>query len=139
METSIKNLTKEEKENVLLVLNEFSEEYKENKKNITGLITAVKELSSKITALPDKTESLNTSSAEVAEVKDILENGIEKIATSVQRISFPVNELYQLSANLDKTTYLLQYPTPQKVVQQHHISKISWVAAGLLLVRNRVC
>ena len=54
MDTTSKNLNKEEKESVLVVLNEFSEEYKSHAKSVNSLVTSVNESSQKITLLLER-------------------------------------------------------------------------------------
>ncbi|MBN8876922.1 MAG: hypothetical protein J0I32_05200 [Sphingobacteriales bacterium] len=71
METGNNKLNKEEKENVLLVLNEFSEEYKANTKVIAALLATVKESSIKINEHLEKKKDEPESIAAIQQVEKL--------------------------------------------------------------------
>lgn len=134
MDTSTKNLTKEEKENVLLVLNEFSEDHKQNTKAINNLISSVKEYTAKINPLLERVEDQSkTEPAVIEELKNTIATGINKMQEAIQRFSFPDAKLHHLSNKLDKNMELLKNPIPQKIIHQHHVPQITWMAVGLLI------
>ena len=134
MDTPIKNFTKEEKENVLLILNEFSEDHKQNTKAINSLVTSVKEYTNKINALLLRAESqLSVESAVTEELKKDTATAINKIQEAIQHFSLPDAKSHQLSNKLDKNIQLLQNPVLQKIIHQHHVPKITWIAAALFI------
>lgn len=134
MDTPMKNLTKEEKENVLLLLNEFSEDHKQNTKAIHSLVTTVKEYTNRINPLLEQVEGQSrTGPVVIEELKNAIATGINKMLDVIQRFSFPDAKFHQLSNKLDKNMELLKNPIPQKIIHQHHVSKITWIAVGLLI------
>lgn len=133
MDTPVKNLSKEEKENVLTVLNEFTEEYKTNAKSVDALACTVKELSEKIALLLERQESPKMENGLVSQFKDLIENAAEKITIMVQGTSLPVNELREQLAQMQKNRLLSESPIPQKIVHHHYVPKIIWLAAGLFV------
>ena len=108
MDTTAKNLNKDEKENVLMVLNEFSEEYKIYSKSVNELISSVEKLSEKIILLLDKRE--NTESENEG-----------------------ANEFKELIGQIEKSSITIQKGISQKIIHHHYISKITWIAAGLFI------
>lgn len=140
METQGKKLTNDEKENVLLVLNEFSENHKENTKAVNNLLTVIKEYTGKTTMLLEKTNNTSgLSVSEINEVTAIIDAGLDKVNTAIQQIAFPKNEMKILEDKLDKNILLLQNPLPQKTVHHHYVSKVTWIAIGLFLALILVC
>ncbi len=141
MEGQVKNLTGQEKENVLLVLNEFSEDYKANTKSLNGLIAAVKECTGRIDMQTERMANLQTSAepGSTNQLHELVDSAIKKMGSAINSISYTVNQLQQLSAKLDKNISLLQNPAPQKIVHHHHVPKIAWIAAGLFVVLVLAC
>jgi hypothetical protein len=133
MDTPVKVLNKEERENVLLVLNEFSEEYKGNSKSIAALITSVKELSEKITSMLERLENSTLENDDPSKLEKLISNGMEKIRAAVKNDALPGNALTELSQQIAQNILLLKNPVPQKNIHHHHVPKISWIAAGLII------
>jgi len=133
MDTPVKNLNKEEKENVLMVLNEFTEEYKANAKSVDKLLSTVNELSEKIIPFLERPDSPKSESEVVNKLEDLIEKGVEKITTMIKGTSLPGHEMQQLLEKMENTRLILQNPIPQKNIHHHHVPKITWIAAGLLL------
>lgn len=129
METNTSKLTREERENVLLVLNEFSESYNENTKAVGELVSSIKECTRQTNMLLQKTSTESPSALFAGE--------IEKIKQLIGAL--PEKQLQQLSQKLDKNLQLLQHPLPQKVVHHHRASKFIWISAGLFLLLSLVC
>ena len=76
MDTNNNKLSKEEKENVLMVLNEFSQEYKANTKTISMLAANVKEYTAKVN------EYLEESKSECVDIPGIQQ--IENLEKSIE-------------------------------------------------------
>jgi hypothetical protein len=141
MGTPEKNLSKEEKENVLLVLNEFSEEYKANTRSVISLATSIKEYMSKIDELTDRVDKQSSGLGfeEASQLKRAIEVGVERIIDAVNGISIPEKKLRELAVMLDTTILFLKSPIPQKVIHQHHVPKLVWITAGLFIILALVC
>jgi len=60
--------------------------------------------------------------------------GIEGLRTDVQKKSLPENKMDKLFERLAKSIKLLENFVAQKIIQDHHISKIIWAAVALFLV-----
>ena len=133
MDAPVKNLNKEEKENVLTVLNEFAEEYKTSAKSVDALVSTVNELSEKIAQFLNRPDSPKSESEAVNKVEDLIEKGVEKIKYVVQDTSITGKELRGLLEQMEKNILLFQNPIPQKMIHHHHVPKITWIAAGLFL------
>ncbi len=134
MDTNNNKLNKVEKENVLLVLNEFSEDHKQNTKAINNLVGSVKEYINKINPLLERVvDQSKAEPAVIEELRNTIATGINKMQEVIQRFSFPDTKFHQLSSKLDKNIQLLQNPVLQKIIHQHHVPKITWIAAGLLI------
>jgi len=134
MDTNSNKLSKEEKENVLMVLNEFSEEYKRNTKAISSHFAGVKEYNTKIDSLLERIKDQSkTEPAEIEEVKNDIATDINKILEAIQRFPLPDAKLHHLSNKLDKNMELLKNPVPQKIIHLHHVLKIIWIATGSLI------
>ncbi|TXJ28354.1 MAG: hypothetical protein E6Q24_06130 [Chitinophagaceae bacterium] len=71
MENGNNKLNKDEKENVLLVLNEFSEEYRANAKVIATLLAAVKESNIKINEYLEKKKNEPENIAAIQQVEKL--------------------------------------------------------------------
>ncbi|MEP6728126.1 MAG: hypothetical protein ABJC98_20040, partial [Bacteroidota bacterium] len=134
MDTPVKNLSKEEKENVLTVLNEFTEEYKISAQSVEALVGSVNELSAKIILFLDRPESPKSENEAIAQLEESIANSMEKIAIKVQNTSLPNSELREVLEQMEKNILLFQNPIPQKMIHHHHVPKIIWIAAGLFLV-----
>ena len=119
---------------MLWVLNEFSEEYKENSKSVTALASSVKELSDKITRLLEKPAHAGSENETLSRLEDLITNGMQTINNNVRQISLPEKELRQLSGQLETNMRLLQNPVSPKVIHHHYIPKITWIAAALFIL-----
>ncbi|MEP6726901.1 MAG: hypothetical protein ABJC98_13875, partial [Bacteroidota bacterium] len=53
--------------------------------------------------------------------------------------SFSMDKLDEFGKRLDEGIYFLKLPSQNKVVHQHHVPKIIWIAAGLFIVLALVC
>lgn len=133
MDTHAKNLNKEEKENVLTVLNEFSEEYKGNSKSVAVLVSSVKELSEKITLLLEREETPISKNENYSKLEELISSGIENINSIVRSNALPDDNLRELSQQLEKNILLLKNPLAQKTVHHHHIPKIGSIAIALIV------
>ncbi len=134
MDTPVKNLSKEEKENVLTVLNEFTEEYKISTKSVEALVGSVNELSAKVIVFLDRPDNPKSENEAICQLEELIANNMEKIASKVQDTSLPSNELRSLLGQMEKNRLLFQNPVPQKIIHHHYVPKIIWIAAGLFLV-----
>lgn len=134
MDTPVNNLNKEERENVLTVLNEFTEEYKTHSKSVTALTSSIKDLTEKVVWLLERPENPESKNENVSRLEDLIENGVEKIMTVVQKTSLPEKELRELFGKMEKNSEVIKNPPPQKIIHHHHIPKITWIAAGLFIV-----
>ena len=123
-------------DNILLVLNEFSEEYKTNSRQITELITAVNACSNKLQNLIEKENNLSsgTITVEAETLRTLMDDTAEQIKYSVKQISFPEQSLNTLSEKIAENTLLLKNPGTQKIIHHHHASRLLWVVAGLFLI-----
>ena len=74
METNVNKLNKEEKENVLMVLNEFSQEYKVNAKAISMLAANVKEYTAKVNDLLEKSKTEHTGTPGIQQIQELNES-----------------------------------------------------------------
>lgn len=82
MDTNNNKLSKEEKENVLLVLNEFSQEYKVNAKAISMLTANVKECIAKINEFIEESKKEHTDMPGIQQIEN-LEESIEELKSLV--------------------------------------------------------
>jgi len=53
--------------------------------------------------------------------------------------SFSIDKLDEFGKRLDDSIHFLKLPLQNKVVHQHHVPKIIWIAAGLFIVLALVC
>jgi hypothetical protein len=53
--------------------------------------------------------------------------------------SFSIDKLDEFGKRLDDGIHFLKLPLQNKVVHQHHVPKIIWIAAGLFIVLALVC
>lgn len=78
METNVNKLNKEERENVLMVLNEFSQEYKVNAKTINMLVANVKEYIVKVNEYIEESKKEHTGIPCIQQIEN-LEERIEEL------------------------------------------------------------
>ena len=78
MDTNNNKLSKEEKENVLMVLNEFSQEYKANTKTISMLAANVKEYTAKVNEYLEESKSERVDIPGIQQIEN-LEKSIEDL------------------------------------------------------------
>lgn len=83
MEPTNNKLSKEEKENVLMVLNEFSQEYKVNAKAISMLAANVKEYIAKVNELLERSKTEHTSTPGILQIEN-LEESIEELKSLIR-------------------------------------------------------
>ena len=88
-------------------------------------IDAIKE---KIETLPGNLDALKDLQAQLSSVEK-----------NIQKISFPEKEVRQLSFDLDRATSILQQPLKNEVVNHHHVPRLIWLTAGLLVILCIVC
>lgn len=125
-----KNLTSNEKESVLFVLNEFSERYNESNKNITSLTGEVKEQHGKIQQVIDNQQQQKlTENNTVAVVK----REAEKLGYIISNQNFPTKEIEALRQELSILREQLSEPLIQKLEHHHHVHKII-IATGVLFI-----
>lgn len=125
-----KNLTTEEKETVLFVLNEFTEQYRENTKNMSALMGEIKELNVKVQQAIHHQEQQQRPDNNVPEQ---VKRGFEKLEGIIGRLSFPLKAMHELFQKLSALNQKLSQPLQQKVEHHHHVNKII-VAAGVLFI-----
>ncbi len=125
-----KNLTTEEKETVLFVLNEFTEQYQENIKNMSALMGEIKELNVKVQQIIHLQEQQQRPDNNVPEQ---VKRGFEKLEGIIGRLSFPLKAMHELFQKLSALNQKLSQPLQQKVEHHHHVNKII-VAAGVLFI-----
>ena len=80
-------------------------------------------LEEKIKNIPDYLDDFEQIKKEFTELKAMVGN-----------ISFPVNEMHELSTNLHTSVKLLKLPVQEKVIHHHYIPKLLWVTIGLFLL-----
>ena len=80
-------------------------------------------LEERIKNIPDYFEDFKQIKKEFTELKAMVGN-----------ISFPVNEMHELSANLHTSVKLLKQPVQEKVLHHHYIPKLLWITIGLFLL-----
>ena len=73
MDTNNNNLRKEEKENVLLILNEFSQEYKANIKAINILASSVKEYTVKVNEYIEESKKEHMGEENIQQIEQLKE------------------------------------------------------------------
>ncbi len=81
----------------------------------------------KIKNIPDYTRLMVNLKTKVDELHDAFSS------------SFSINKLDELTKRLDESIYFLKLPPQNKVVHQHHVPKIIWIATGLFIVLALVC
>lgn len=84
----------------------------------------------KIAGLEERLKSIPDHAGEFVQVK----NDLTEIKAIVKRISFPTEEVRELSVNLNASVEILKQPVQNEVRHHHHISKLLWVAIGLLFL-----
>lgn len=135
MNTTEKASSSEEKETLIIMLNNFSEDHRQNTKAVNTLISLVKEQMEKsgqenIDATGDPQLLVSLSSV----ITDEMTTATQKMEKILRDGHIPVVEWKILSSKLTETYNLLESPSPQKVVYQHHIPKLLWITAGLFLL-----
>lgn len=80
-------------------------------------------LEEKIKNFPDHLDDFEQIKKEFTELKAMIGN-----------ISFPVNEMHELSTNLHTSVKLLKQPVQDKVLHHHYIPKLLWITIGLSLL-----
>jgi hypothetical protein len=83
----------------------------------------MEELSAKVNAIVDYTETL-----------DVIVNSADEIKTHLQKTSFPEREMDILCGYLASAIALLKQPVTQKVIHEHHASTILWATIVLFIV-----
>lgn len=135
MNTTEKALSSEEKETLIIMLNNFSEDHRQNIKAVNSLISLVKEQVEKrreenIDAAGDPQLLFSLSSVITDEMKSVTQK-IERILRDGQ---IPVSEWKRFASKLGETYNLLETPAPVKILHQHHVPKLLWITAGLFLL-----
>lgn len=82
MDTNNNKLSKEEKENVLMILNEFSQEYKANTKAMNILAANVKEYTAKVNECLEKSKKDHTGMIGIQQVEN-LEESIKELKSLI--------------------------------------------------------
>lgn len=73
MDTNNNKLSKEEKENVLMVLNEFSQEYKANTKAVNILTASIKEYTVKVNEYLEESKKEYTGGEDLQQIEQLKE------------------------------------------------------------------
>lgn len=73
MDTNNNKLSKEEKENVLMVLNEFSQEYKANTKAVNILTASIKEYTVKVNEYLEESKKEYTGGGDLQQIEQLKE------------------------------------------------------------------
>lgn len=84
----------------------------------------------KIAGLEERLRNIPNNAGEFVQVK----NDLIEIKAIVKRISFPTEEVRELSVNLNASVELLKQPVQTEVLHHHHIPKLLWIAIGLLFL-----
>ncbi|MCD2424343.1 hypothetical protein LQ567_16305 [Niabella pedocola] len=127
MEEKIKT---EEKESVLFVLNEFSERYQENNKNIAALTGEVKEQHGKIQQVIENQQQQKLTENNTAV---IVQKEAERFERIISKQNFPAKEIEALRRELSAVRERLAEPLIQKLEHYHHVHKII-IATGVLFI-----
>jgi hypothetical protein len=80
-------------------------------------------LEERIKKIPDHFDDFERVKKEFTELKSMVAN-----------ISFPVNEMHELSTSLHTSVKLLKQPVQEKVLHHHYIPKLFWITIGLALL-----
>ena len=119
---------KSRSENLELVIESISEDLKSNLEEKGNLVSIVENLKTNISAILENQKSI--SSKNDLEIRSIL-NEFQDIRNHMMRISFPENAINDLSARISENSLLLKHPRETRIIHQHHLPKIIWIAAGL--------
>lgn len=135
MNTTEKALSSEEKETLIIMLNNFSEDHRQNTKAIHSLISLVKEQiegrgQENIDAAADPQLLVSVSSV----ITDEMATATQKMEKVLRDGNIPVGEWKRFTSKLTDTYNLLETPAPVKILHQHHVPKLLWVTAGLFLL-----
>lgn len=135
MNSTEKALSSEEKETLIIMLNNFSEDHRQNTKAINSLISLVKEQmenrgQENIDAASDPQLLVSLSSV----ITDEMATATQKIEKIIRDGQIPVVEWKRFASKLAETYKLLESPPLQKILHHHHVPKLLWVTAGLFLL-----
>jgi hypothetical protein len=84
----------------------------------------------RINELAEKLEHFNRQE----QVLNVVDKKIEAVKSLVEKISFPEEDMRELSGNIVTSVALLKQPMQQKIIHHHHAAKIIWVTAALFLI-----
>lgn len=84
----------------------------------------------KIAGLDEKIKNIREYRDDFEQIK----KEFTELKSMVGKISFPVNEMHELSTNLHTSVKLLKQPVQEKLLHHHYIPKLLWVTIGLLLL-----
>jgi hypothetical protein len=68
------------------------------------------------------------------QVLNVVDKKIEAVKSLVEKISFPEDDMRELSNSMVTSVALLKQPVQQTIIHHHHTPKIIWVTAALFLV-----
>jgi hypothetical protein len=68
------------------------------------------------------------------QVLNLVDSKVDAVKSLVEKISFPEEDMRELSGNIVTSVALLKQPMQQKIIHHHHAAKIIWVTAALFLV-----
>ncbi len=88
-----------------------------------------------INAIREKVENLPVN---LDVIKD-LQTQLSLVENTIQKMPFPEKEVKQLSFDLNRVISILQQPVKNEVVNHHHVPKLIYITAGLLLLLCIIC
>jgi DNA repair exonuclease SbcCD ATPase subunit len=89
----------------------------------------------KLSAIQKQLENISGGIEKMGDIK----KDLAAIAEGIKEVRYPEEDMRQLSENLTAGILLIKYPPPQKVLHEHHVPKLLWIAAGLLLALCITC
>ena len=88
----------------------------------------------KIVAIEEKMENIPDNSKQIGDLITKVDALRKELSSS-----FSIDKLDEFGKRLDDGIHFLKLPLQNKVVHQHHVPKIMWIAAGLFIILALAC
>ena len=109
---------------------------------LNSVVDKLDEQGKKITVHEEEIRAMKEKSESQPDYQDfsvLMEKRMVNIEMAMSKLSFPENEISELSFLLANSIALTKNPVQNKTIHHHHIAKITWISACLFLAFSLVC